>query len=52
VLVFGVANILIALIELGVAIRLLFPDFRGLAEEIAGFILFSFLTSLGYKLRV
>ena len=51
-LVFGVANILIALIELGVAIRLLFPDFRGLAEEVAGFILFSFLTSLGYKLRV
>jgi hypothetical protein len=49
VLVFGVANILIALIEFGVAIRLLFPDFRGLAEEIAGFILFCYLTSLDCK---
>jgi hypothetical protein len=46
VLVFGVANILIALIEFGVAIRLLLPDLRGFAEEIAGFILFYYFTSL------
>jgi hypothetical protein len=49
VLVFGVANILIAFIELGVAIRLLFPDFGGLAEEIAGFILFCCLRSLEFR---
>jgi len=49
-LVFGVANMLIALIELGVAIRLLFPDFKGFAEEIAGFILFCCLTSLECRL--
>ncbi len=49
-LVFGVANMLIALIELGVAIRLLFPDLGGLAEEIAGFILFCCLTSLECRL--